>query len=83
MSSPLRDSSGDEHGATGRHEGDVSATHPRGMGFRVLSRIARGRTEEDTGYVPRHRFEHDVDVDADALSQRCPGAHRNIVAGPT
>jgi hypothetical protein len=68
MSSPLRVSSADEHGASGRHEGVVSATHPRGMGFRVLSRIARGRADEDTGYVPRHRFEHDVD--ADALSQR-------------
>ena len=62
MSSPLTEMSGDEHGASGKHEGVVPVTHPRGMGFRVLSRIARGRADEEPGYVPRHRFEHDVDA---------------------
>jgi hypothetical protein len=34
-------------------------SHPRGRGFQVLSRIARGRADyaEATGYAPRHRRE--------------------------
>jgi hypothetical protein len=36
-------------------------SHPRGRGFRVLSRIARA---EDLGhYAPRHRRDDSVDVD--------------------
>jgi hypothetical protein len=37
----------------------VSA-HPRGAGFRVLSRLARHRTDEET-FVPRHRLDAEPD----------------------
>lgn len=58
MSSQLRDLSvvRDERGTHCTHEGDVAA-HPRGMGFRVLSRIARVHADEETSYVPRHRLD--------------------------
>jgi hypothetical protein len=41
----------------------VASSHPRGRGFRVLSRIARVQAS-DAGYVPRHR----LDVPGDALA---------------
>ncbi len=37
--------------------------HPRGEGFRVLSRIARGQADHVTGYAPRHRRDVPVDLD--------------------
>ena len=36
------------------------AAHPRGAGFRVLSRLARHRTAEET-FVPRHRLDAEPD----------------------
>jgi hypothetical protein len=41
------------------------AAHPRGAGFRVLSRIARIQTDEST-YAPRHRREVPTDLDVRA-----------------
>jgi hypothetical protein len=38
----------------------MASAHPRGAGFRVLSRIARHRTTEDT-FVPRHRLDVEPD----------------------
>jgi len=63
MSSQLRDLSTvvTEQNAVDRHHGVVTAVHPRGMGFRVLSRMARSHAEEETAYVPRHRLDAPVD----------------------
>ena len=45
-----------------RHYGAVApSTHPRGAGFRVLSRMARKRAETAPGYSPRHRMECEPD----------------------
>jgi hypothetical protein len=38
------------------------AAHPRGAGFRVLSRIARIQADE-ADYAPRHRLDAPADVD--------------------
>jgi hypothetical protein len=38
-------------------------THPRGKGFRVLSRIARVQAREIDDYAPRHRRDVPVDLD--------------------
>jgi len=49
----------------GRDEQRTSAglaTHPRGAGFRVLSRIARIQADA-AAYAPRHRREEPVDLD--------------------
>ena len=40
----------------------VGNTHPRGQGFRVLSRMARTQSPDDE-YAPRHRRDVPVDVD--------------------
>jgi hypothetical protein len=40
---------------------DVPHLHPRGRGFRVLSRIARGHTA-DADYSPRHRRDVPADL---------------------
>lgn len=45
----------EQQSATGRHV--VAAVHPRRSGFRVLSRMARGRADEDGDYAPRHRLD--------------------------
>jgi hypothetical protein len=45
----------------------VGRTHPRGHGFRVLSRIARTRAADDD-YAPRHRREVSLDLDVRALA---------------
>lgn len=39
-----------------RHDDAVPSAHPRGAGFRVLSRMARRRTESPD-YSPRHRLD--------------------------
>ncbi len=41
------------------------AEHPRGAGFRVLSRIARIQADE-AAYSPRHRRDMPADLDAPA-----------------
>jgi hypothetical protein len=56
MSSQLTDSRTGENGP-----GEHAAPHPRGAGFRVLSRIARRRAEEDPDYLPRHRSDSEPD----------------------
>jgi hypothetical protein len=58
MSSQLRDLStaGDEQVTVGRHEVVAATAHPRGMGFRVLSRMARSGADDANEYVPRHRL---------------------------
>jgi hypothetical protein len=69
MSSQLRDLStaGGEQDTAGRHENAAAAAHPRGMGFRVLSRMARGQSDDDAEYLPRHRLDgSDADADAEA-----------------
>jgi hypothetical protein len=67
MSSQVRDWSigGAEQDAPGRHEGPAATGHPRGMGFSVLSRIARTRAEEADDYAPRHRLDEAVDAAAE------------------
>ena len=47
----------------GTFDAVVGRTHPRGQGFRVLSRMARVRAEDSVDYAPRHRREVPVDVD--------------------
>lgn len=44
----------------------VGRTHPRGHGFRVLSRIARTQADDD-GYAPRHRRDVPLDLDVRAV----------------
>jgi hypothetical protein len=44
----------------------VGRTHPRGHGFRVLSRIARTQSDDD-GYAPRHRRDVSLDLDVRAV----------------
>jgi hypothetical protein len=63
MSSQLMDlSAAGDVQRTVRTDGSVTAAqHPRGAGFRVLSRIARSRAAEDDGYAPRHRLENEAD----------------------
>lgn len=41
------------------HDALPPSTHPRGAGFRVLSRLARTRAEESPEYSPRHRQDDD------------------------
>jgi len=69
MSSQLRDlsTSGTDQGTPGRHEGPA-AGHPRGMGFSVLSRIARTRSDEVDDYAPRHRLDEAVDATAESAA---------------
>lgn len=45
----------EQHDAVRRDE-RVSSAHPRGAGFRVLSRLARKRAEAPE-YSPRHRVD--------------------------
>jgi hypothetical protein len=48
--------------ADARHDDAVApSAHPRGAGFRVLSRMARGRAEATPAYSPRHRLEGEPD----------------------
>lgn len=63
MSSQLRDlSTAGDVQSTVRMDGSVpAAAHPRGAGFRVLSRIARNRAAEDDAYAPRHRLDGEAD----------------------
>jgi hypothetical protein len=44
---------------------DTVNVHPRARGFRVLSRIARSRADEASGYEPRHRREVTAEESAD------------------
>ena len=62
MSSQLRDlSTAGNVQRTVRNDGSVTAApHPRGAGFRVLSRIARNHAADD-GYAPRHRLDGEAD----------------------
>jgi len=64
MSSRLRDTGNSEGTAPtdGAEEVPARVTHPRGAGFRVLSRIAR--TQADDDYAPRHRRETPADLEA-------------------
>lgn len=39
-------------------------SHPRGKGFRVLSRIARVQASDLDDYTPRHRRDVPADLDA-------------------
>jgi hypothetical protein len=48
----------------GRLDAGVRRTHPRGQGFRVLSRMARELDEDVVDYAPRHRRAVTVDVRA-------------------
>jgi hypothetical protein len=52
--------SGVDSGVESKHAAD-SAAHPRGAGFRVLSRLARRKAEEEPGYLPRHRSDAEPD----------------------
>jgi hypothetical protein len=58
MSSQLKDSQ--TRDAEYRHVGP--SEHPRGTGFRVLSRLARKREDEASAYSPRHRLDCEPDV---------------------
>jgi hypothetical protein len=48
-----------EQGTRNRRDVVTTLAHPRGMGFRVLSRMARA--EAGSGYIPRHRLDAPVD----------------------
>jgi hypothetical protein len=54
-------------GAVPVFEAGVGRTHPRGHGFRVLSRIARNQVAEDE-YSPRHRRDVSLDLDVSLAS---------------
>jgi hypothetical protein len=62
MSSQLGNSrtSQDVRGAVRTDTAVLVARHPRGAGFRVLSRIARNHADDD-GYAPRHRMDAEPD----------------------
>jgi hypothetical protein len=62
MSSQFRDlSTAERVQRTRADDGAVMVSaHPRGAGFRVLSRMARHRTVDD-GFTPRHRLDVDPD----------------------
>jgi hypothetical protein len=51
------------HGVVGGFDAAVGLSHPRGRGFRVLSRMARVRAEDSDDYAPRHRRDVPVDLD--------------------
>jgi hypothetical protein len=63
MSSHLRDlGQADAERVEARHYGAAApSAHPRGAGFRVLSRMARKRAEAGPAYSPRHRLECEPD----------------------
>jgi hypothetical protein len=61
MSAQLRDLSTVCDERNGTHAEHTSATHPRGPGFRILSRIARNRAAEEPEYAPRHRLDAEPD----------------------
>lgn len=63
MSSQLRglSTAGDVQRTVCTDGSATAAQHPRGAGFRVLSRIARNRAAEDDGYAPRHRLDGEAD----------------------
>ena len=63
MSSQLRDSSTsvNAQGSAVRHDASIASAHPRGRGFGVLSRMARGHGEDQPVHVPRHRLDAPVD----------------------
>jgi hypothetical protein len=42
-------------------DADAASAHPRGAGFRVLSRMARERAESPD-YSPRHRLDGESDA---------------------
>jgi hypothetical protein len=42
----------------------AAARHPRSAGFRVLSRLARGRAGTGAAYAPRHRLGGDEEPGA-------------------
>jgi hypothetical protein len=48
-----------EQGTRDGRDRATTLAHPRGMGFRVLSRMARA--DADPGYIPRHRLDAPVD----------------------
>lgn len=50
------------HGTGRTFDAILGRTHPRGQGFRVLSRIARVNAD-DPDYAPRHRRDVQPDVD--------------------
>ena len=59
MSSQLKDSQS-QCDADYRHV--APSEHPRGTGFRVLSRLARKRADEASAYAPRHRMDGEPDT---------------------
>lgn len=64
MSSQLRDMSGVDTGVDFGVESTNTvdaAPHPRGAGFRVLSRLARRKAEDEQDYLPRHRSDSEPD----------------------
>lgn len=71
MSSQLRDLSAhaDVHETSRDIEGHANrrVEHPRGAGFRVLSRLAR-RVGEESTYEPRHRLGNPDECDAVAVA---------------
>ena len=51
----------------GMFDAVVGRSHPRGQGFRVLSRIARTHASDDD-YAPRHRLDVPVDLDVCSIA---------------
>jgi hypothetical protein len=71
MSAMLMESRTVEYAA----EPTFTRSHPRGRGFEVLSRIARGRADKaevfdasTTGYAPRHRRDVQPELALQALA---------------
>jgi len=63
MSTMVMDVRPREHGGNtvGMFDAVVGGNHPRGQGFRVLSRMARTQSSEDE-YAPRHRRDVPTDL---------------------
>lgn len=54
---------------TTRKDGAVAmSTHPRGAGFRVLSRMARSCAADEPSYAPRHRLDSESDCCSSATA---------------
>jgi hypothetical protein len=65
MSTMVMDVSPLQHGvdSVGMFDPAVGQSHPRGQGFKVLSRMARTRAVDGADYAPRHRRDVPTELD--------------------
>jgi hypothetical protein len=65
MSTMVMDVRPVQHGAetVGMFDAMAGQSHPRGQGFKVLSRMARTRAVDGADYAPRHRRDVPTELD--------------------